>query len=402
MGRIGARIGAIRRLLLVLGSRQHRGVPDRTPASNSSHPDSASASGCVGVLREHLQIEAERARRVARCLERLGLRQGPVQLGGPAQAHRARGGLAREAGPGLRYHDGDRHRRHDGQRTHHQHGRAAPPCRGRGRAPIRCRVARCRCAVSPSVSGGDVGRRRSSRLFLVPMPAGPRRLAACTRSRRATKSTSEMSPAPRSRSRSSSESRRKESSSSSSAPCHGVGAGLPDRRRRGRDRPGPRAPGRGPRRRPTPRPRCRRRLSTATMPTTATTNAPGGRTHTHAVHPAPGDGGGCRARTDSPGRRRSGCRSAPARTRAATAWRIATAVEAEESATEMPSQLGHRSCASMASARWVAVTGAPPRDAPKPRATATTTTSTTHGHRARPLVLAARTHGWLPWARFSQ
>ena len=41
-----------------------------------------------------------------------------------------------------------------------------------------------------------------------------------------------------------------------------------------------------------------------------------------------------------------------------TAWRIATAVDAEESATEMPSQLGQRTRASMAWTRCAPVGGA--------------------------------------------
>ena len=64
---------------------------------------------------------------------------------------------------------------------------------------------------------------------------------------------------------------------------------------------------------------------------------------------------------------------------------MAAAVEADELATEMPSQLGQRNRASMRAARCDAV-GGPEDDvvAPTARATPTTTASTTHGiHRQR-------------------
>ena len=72
---IGAGVGALCRLLLVLGTRQHRRVARPDARFELEPPGLGQRLGLVGVLREHLQIEAERAGRVR--LTSRGSRPGP-------------------------------------------------------------------------------------------------------------------------------------------------------------------------------------------------------------------------------------------------------------------------------------------------------------------------------------
>jgi hypothetical protein len=60
---------------------------------------------------------------------------------------------------------------------------------------------------------------------------------------------------------------------------------------------------------------------------------------------------------------------------------MATAVAADESRTEIPSQLGHRTAASMEAARFAAPGSVDPRPAPTARAIPTTSTSPTQASR---------------------
>ena len=180
MGRIGAGLGALRRLLLLLGVCQHRGVLGLHTRLELEPSGLGQRLGLCGVLGEHLEVEAQRARRVPGRLERLGLGQGAALLGAAAQADRPRRRLARQPGAGLGHHHRHRHRAHNARAsTMHR------PASVAAGEPAPRSTASSRVSRTPVDPGVDAHRARATSIAgarprLAPGPARPRRRAACS------------------------------------------------------------------------------------------------------------------------------------------------------------------------------------------------------------------------------